>query len=490
MKNTWKVDEARVQASTARLEVTVRIGIFFDGTGNNRFNTQIAADCRAMSEINGGKHISECKGRHDDPSSSYSNDFSNVALLAKLYRCQPVASNDGTGLKVYWPVYVSGIGTTSGRRDSLLSGQSFGRGATGVIAKVGHAFKKLGARLENFASENPGCVINRLELDVFGFSRGAAAARHFVNEVLKKDKGILEATLNRRCVPLSPSFSWSNGGVKVKVIGLFDTVAAVGSIRDIGSVNDANNDRVNLYLPPGCAEQVLHLVARDEERRNFALNSITPPWTREIALPGSHSDIGGGYHPQMLERVLITRPRWTVVTGDEPWESTSAWQDTFAEMQAMQSDLWFDSADPHASLSVACEARSPKAGRNRFGGASVMAAVCLQRQVFGHLSRVNLRVMHALACDEGVPFLPVPISQELMLHPELHVIAQKLIAYARGAPYALDSREERLLRHRYIHRSAHWSALIGNRRNLADAWFVHAPQQGGRVLHPNSAIAG
>jgi N-acyl-D-aspartate/D-glutamate deacylase len=53
MKNTWKVDEARVEASTARLEVTVRIGLFFDGTGNNRFNTQIAADCRAMSEVQG-----------------------------------------------------------------------------------------------------------------------------------------------------------------------------------------------------------------------------------------------------------------------------------------------------------------------------------------------------------------------------------------------------------------------------------------------------
>ena len=488
MKNTWKVDKANPGSSIAALSVTVRIGLFFDGTGNNRYNSQIAADCRAMSEVNGGKHISECRGRHDDPSSSYANDFSNVARLAELYRCQPVAGNDGTGLKVFRPIYISGIGTTSGRRDSYLSGQSFGRGTTGVLAKVARAFKKLGLRLESFTVDNPGCVISCLELDVFGFSRGAAAARHFINEVLKQDKGPLGATLNRRCVPLSPAFSWANGSVRVKVVGLFDTVAAVGSIWDMGNVKDAHNDRVNLYLPPGCAEQILHLVARDEERRNFALNSITPHWSREIALPGAHSDIGGGYHPQMLERVLITRPRWSVVGPDEPVESTSAWQEAYAEMQTLQPDVLFDRTDPMASLSVACDTSSINNSRSRSRSVSVMAAVCLQRQVFGHLSRVYLRVMHTLACDEGVPFMPLPNSQALILQPELQRVAVKLIDYARGGPYTLEPHEERMLRHRYIHRSAHWTALINSRRNLGDALFVHAPSQGGRVLHPNHAL--
>ncbi len=488
MKNTWKVETANAGSSIAAMGVTVRIGLFFDGTGNNRYNSQIAADCRAMSEVNGGRHISECNGRHDDPSSSYANDFSNVARLAELYRCQPVAGNDGTGLKVYRPIYVSGIGTTSGRRDSYLSGQGFGRGVTGVLAKVARGFRKLAVRLETVASDNPGCVINRLELDVFGFSRGAAAARHFINEVLKQDKGPLGATLNRRCIPLGPAFSWSNGSVRIKVVGLFDTVAAVGSIRDMGNVKDAHNDRVNLFLPPGCAEQIVHLVARDEERRNFALNSVTPHWSREIALPGSHSDIGGGYHSQMLERVLITRPRWSMAGCDEPVESTSAWQEAFAEMQTLQPDLLFDGADPMASLSVACTTHSTRNSRTRSRSMSVMAAVCLQRQVFGHLSRVHLRVMHALACDEGVPFLPVPNDQAFVLLPELQGIAVKLINYARGGPYLLEPHEERILRHRYIHRSAHWSALINSRRNLGDALFVHAPRQGGRALHPNHAL--
>lgn len=475
---------------TSTLGVTVRVGLFFDGTGNNRSNSQIGADCRAMAEVSEGKHIAECGGRHSDPNSSYSNDFSNIAKLADLYCHRPVASNNGGGLKVYWPIYISGIGTSSGGRDSVWPGQSFGRGRTGVIAKVARAVEKLGALLSTFTQHNPGCSISALELDVFGFSRGAAAARHFANEVLKREKGSLEPILNRRGVLLSSGFSWQNNTIKVKVIGLFDTVAAVGSIRDMGNLADGHNDKVNLFLPPGCAEQVLHLVARDEERRNFALNSVLPHWPLEIVLPGAHSDIGGGYHPQMLERVMLTRPLWSFVGSDTPFQSTSAWQAAQAEMDAMDSASLIDPRDSEALLSVTCKERPTKAGYNKGGGKAVMAAVSLQRQVFGHLSRIHLRVMHALACDEGVPFDPVPASADFMILPELQGIAHKLIAHARGAAYSLDAQEEAVLRQRYIHRSAHWDALIDSRHKFNDALFVHAPQSGGRVRYPNQEGRG
>lgn len=417
-------------------------------------------------------------------------ELSNIAKLAELYCDRPAANNNGEGLKVYWPIYISGVGTLSGGRDSFWPGQSFGRGRTGVIAKVARAVGKLGTRLVAFSQHNPGCLISGLELDVFGFSRGAAAARHFVNEVLKQGKGALEPMLNRRSVPLGPGFSWLNGSVRIKVVGLFDTVTAVGSLRDMGNLRDACNDKVNLYLPPGCADQVLHLVARDEERRNFALNSVMPHWPREIVLPGAHADIGGGYHPQMLEQVLLTRPRWSVVSCDTPVESTPAWQQAQAHKEAMDPAWWLDPRDSQASLSVTSKERPIKGGCNRLGGKSVMAAVRLERQVFGHLSKVHLRVMHALACDEGVPFNPVPNSMDLMLVPELQGIAHKLIAYARGADYALDDHEERILRQRYIHRSAHWRALIDSRYRISDALFVHAPQSGGRVRHLNQEGRG
>ena len=88
--------------------------------------------------------------------------------------------------------------------------------------------------------------------------------------------------------------------VKIRFVGLFDTV---GSFYWGG--NDDDGEFV-LNLPPGCAEKVVHLVSRDERRKNFRGTSIfdithategtveNNGW-KEITLGGVHSDIGGGY---------------------------------------------------------------------------------------------------------------------------------------------------------------------------------------------------
>ncbi|KPB69540.1 T6SS phospholipase effector Tle1-like catalytic domain-containing protein [Pseudomonas cannabina] len=491
MKSTWSVKQSSEISGAVVLQVTARIGIFFDGTGNNRVNSQIGADCRALLEVNNGKHIQECAGRHADPGSSYSNELSNIALLAGLYRRQAVAANDGQGLNVCYPIYISGAGTTSGERDSVWPGQSLGRGTTGVVAKVQNAFRKLESVLKTFPVDNPGCVLEALEFDVFGFSRGAASARHFVNEILKREVGMLEPILRSRKVRLSENFAWHNGCVRLKVIGLFDTVAAIGSVKDLGNTSDASNRRVNLYLPPGCAQQVLHLVARDENRRNFALNSITPGWPAEIILPGAHSDIGGGYPPQMDENVLLTRPRMSTVRRGSAPETATCWQEAQAELNRMELNHWIDPLDNQASLQVqSCESNGHICKNPLSGLGMIVAAVGMHRQVFGHLSRVSLQIMHALACDEGVPFGPVPQAPYFQLPPELEGIARKLIDYARGGPYTLTSDEEQVLRWRYIHQSAHWSASLGRTGSLSDAVFVHAPEPGGRILHPNIGQPG
>jgi hypothetical protein len=473
--------------AASALGVTVRIGVFFDGTGNNRINSQIGADCQAMAQVYHRAHIKECAGRHSDPSSSYSNDLTNIARLASLYRHQAVASNDGSGLKVYQAVYVSGVGTTSGGRDSRLSGQGFGRGNTGVLAKVSRSVKKISNTLGKFQSLNPGCVITALELDLFGFSRGAASARHLANEVLKQSRGALGPLLDPQKLPLAAEFSWANGCVRLKVIGLFDTVAAVGGISDLGNVRDSVNSRVNLFLPPGCAQQVLHLVAADEYRRNFALNSVAPHWTREIVLPGSHSDIGGGYHPQAVEKVALTRPRRSLVSADTPSYATDAWQQTQAEMLELDAQRWIDPQDDSASMGIECIERMSQRGHAM---KTVVASVRLERRVFGHLSRIYLRVMHALACDEGAPFLAVCDSGDLSLPPELRVVAVKLVAYARGEGSALSPDELKMLYRRYIHCSAHWNSTLGRSGTLVDRLFVHAPAREGRQRFPNMSQPG
>ncbi|MFJ3487212.1 T6SS phospholipase effector Tle1-like catalytic domain-containing protein [Pseudomonas sp. NPDC090202] len=468
-------------SAAGALGVTVRIGIFFDGTGNNRVNSQIGADCQAMAEIYNHAHIKECGGRHSDPNSSYSNDFTNIARLVTLYRQQPKAINRGEGFKVYAAVYVSGAGTTSGRRDSV-SGLGWGRGATGVLAKVSRAVKKIAEVLAGFEQDNPGCVIAALELDIFGFSRGAASARHLANEVLKQCRGAMDAVLDQRKLPLAADFSWGNGSVRLKVIGLFDTVAAIGGIADLGNVRDSVNSRVNLYLSPGCAQQVLHLVAADEHRRNFALNSVTPSWPKEIVLPGSHSDIGGGYHPQAREKVALTRPRRSLVSVGTPFDETEVWLQTHADLADVDGQHWLDADDASASIAVECVERM---GQRSHGVKTVVASVVLERQVFGHLSRVYLRVMHALALDEGVPFEPVPDTPELSLPAELQDIALKLVAFARGRGEPLSDAEMQMLYRRYIHCSSHWNRTLFRRGTLAEVLFVHAPARNGREMFFN-----
>jgi hypothetical protein len=468
------------------LGVTVRIGVFFDGTGNNRINSQIGADCRAVMRVDGNVHIKECGGRHSDPNSSYSNDLTNIAHLVGLYRQQLVARNDGQGLLTSQAIYISGVGTTSGGRDSI-PGQGFGRGNTGVVAKVCKCVKKVQRVLGKFETHNPGCVIAALEFDVFGFSRGAASARHFVNEVLKQSKGALGPVLDRHTLPLATDFNWSNTCVRIKVIGLFDTVAAIGGISDLGSVKDDVNRRVNLFLPPGCAQQVIHLVAGDEHRRNFSLNSVAPAWAREIVVPGSHSDIGGGYHPYMVEKVALTRPRRSIVGIQTPYDATDAWLDTHQELGTLDAQRWIDPQDEDASLAVECVEFGGKMGK---GLKRVVASVMLERRVFGHLSRVYLRVMHALACDEGVPFRPLPPLPEFTLSPDLRTVATKMLAYARGGENQLSGDEIQMLYRRYIHCSAHWNSTLSKRGPLIDGLFVHAPAREGRARFPNVGQPG
>ncbi|NQD92434.1 hypothetical protein HP532_07195 [Pseudomonas sp. CrR25] len=82
--------------------------------------------------------------------------------------------------------------------------------------------------------------------------------------------------------------------MRVNLVGLFDTVAAIGGLSDGWDVNDDQNGDLQLHLAPDSAKRVIHLVAGDEYRHNYSLNSTHPNFA-EIVLPGAHGDIGGNY---------------------------------------------------------------------------------------------------------------------------------------------------------------------------------------------------
>jgi hypothetical protein len=174
------------------------------------------------------------------------------------------------------PLYMEGIGTTKDG-DTALRGQAFGTGATGIEAKVEEAIESIPEQINKF-NFNPGDNIE-LYFELFGFSRGAAAARNFVYKILKN-----ESTLKAQVRPRNLT------SIKINYVGLFDTVSSHG-IKHSNDVKNLNLDAIKN------ANNVFHICAADEFRDNFALTNISSAGGKgkEIFIPGAHSDIGGGY---------------------------------------------------------------------------------------------------------------------------------------------------------------------------------------------------
>ncbi|WP_460123176.1 T6SS phospholipase effector Tle1-like catalytic domain-containing protein [Pseudomonas sp. S2_C03] len=135
-----------------------------------------------------------------------------------------------------------------------------------------------------------------LKLYVYGFSRGAAAARAFVNW--------LNQLLDSSATTPSLKFKDLNLPVSVAYLGLLDTVASVG-LADIvpradGHMGWADSSQ---EIPDRLVKRCLHLVASHEQRLCFPSESIRragggyPLNSMEVIYPGVHSDVGGGYPP-------------------------------------------------------------------------------------------------------------------------------------------------------------------------------------------------
>lgn len=264
------------------------IGVFFDGTNNNKNNTKAKEyyDKRARGEKLTPKETisAEAYRKHgrDKESSSYYNAWSNVARLCDAYPYKLA-------------VYVDGIGTETEKADSVL-GAGFGTGfvfkGTGILGKVEEGCKKLA---KTVASESNSKIIPILYLDVFGFSRGAAAARVFLDEISKKPYP-LSVNLKNKGGYLGYYLAKNNvkvGLVKVRFLGLFDTVSSYSG--SISAKPDFDNDTTEIELNNlAKAKTVMHFTAADEHRNNFSLTKTRAGKEREF--PGVHSDVGGSYN--------------------------------------------------------------------------------------------------------------------------------------------------------------------------------------------------
>lgn len=419
----------------------VRMGLFFDGTSNNQNNVAPVDD--------------DGRNFNDD---SYANARSNIALLHALYPCGDV------GQQVFFKLYVEGIGTRAGEADTLF-GKITGRGATGVQARVEQTLLKVGELLRDYLGDEPQAVPERVEFDLFGFSRGAAAARHLANRLGAGEPGLPVELQGER---------------QINFIGLFDTVAAIVAPLQ-GNFSPANTDYGGLRLGLGrhVARQVVQLVAGHEQRHNFPLVSSA----NDIVVPGVHSNIGGGYLETMREHVLLCKPHVCRVSRTKPVEQTSAW----VAANALLATAFADVAEPRPQLLTWEEPVAGGRARREDLEKLVYAAVYREREVSGHLSRVYLSLMRELGVRGGVPFMPLGDDEAHRLPDELGGISAKLhdhVLGAKGGP-VLSADEEALLQWKYVHHSANWNAPGSMRGSPLDVIYFNRPAEGGRVVHEN-----
>jgi len=463
-------------------KLTLRIGVFFDGTGNNATNTTLGLACGAQHPIQPEDLDASCKPYMADPDSSYGNDVTNVRKLMDLYWVAPALEGSGLQKRAIRKLYMDGIGTEAGEQDSIL-GSGAGRGDTGVSGRVQKAFDQIKDLIDTTLNEYPDCEISSLTFDCFGFSRGAAAARHFANEVVRGPQGPLGAALQSNGKAFSPGFTGRyQRDIDMGFIGLFDTVAAVAGLANLGNVNSSIAPWLKLYLPRKYFTDVVQLAARDEVRANFPLSRVKPDHT-EITLPGAHSDIGGGYLNEAEECVLVSPMQALTVNMDVDVTTTSIYRDAAEAKKRLVAEGWptgmLEIVTPEPEL-LPADSHDRLAPRQQ----RVFAGLQLKRRVSGALSRVYLRVMYELAKRKGVRFDEIDEHDpDYAIPVELQPLCNRFAA----GDYSTTLAEEELLQRRYIHISARWNNPLGRRTPSGlKLIYINAPSPDGiRRQHPH-----
>lgn len=429
----------------------LQIGLFFDGTRNNALNlVRGRRQPHALPEAREPDAVADDASTYQSRiTSSSDNGPTNIARLHRLYP----DSRSGTPPQPSLAIYIEGTGTRDGERDDLV-GLAFGTGPTGVRAKVRQALEeRLPQALAALAARGAP-AISGIAIDLFGYSRGAASARDATNTLASWHPAHWQGLLREAGLRVADGFALPTP--RVRFVGLFDTVLAVRTAQA--------DQRPQVGLSAGIAAHVLHLVARDEHRHHFALTTVAPEHI-EIALPGVHANVGGGYDQTEEGPKLLTRPR-SERARDSPVEDfgtpTREWlQGTHSHRSAEAVAVkWRERLGADATT-IWVDTWHQWLRQRRPGSGSVQptptlyvySAVVLKRPILWHYQLIPLRVMHRHAEKAGVAWTAAPDDvADWALPDELQEICARLLD---GAP--LDDGQEALLRRRYLMQSAHWN---------------------------------
>jgi uncharacterized protein (DUF2235 family) len=176
--------------------------------------------------------------------------------------------------------YVAGVGTRWGIIGRVVGG-FFGAGGEQRVTEM---YKHL---CENYRA-------GQTHINIIGFSRGAALALDFVNEIAAK--GIVDK--KGRTIEAKP---------RVDFLGLFDTVGSFGLNVNVGPLKFQEWDLGHHLTVPDIVDHCYHALALDERRQTFVVRRLDHPRAQEVWFAGVHSDVGGGNGNQALNDVSL---RW------------------------------------------------------------------------------------------------------------------------------------------------------------------------------------
>lgn len=325
--------------------IDIRLGIFFDGTSNNKLNI--------FEYRNPEQYQSRWTKKYHEfkrwTSISYKSDFSNVAKLSDFYQ-QEKKDNEYFGA-----IYIEGIATAPREKDTDPGGfddymaAATGMGELGINGKVERACQKIIEKIGGILAknENKGVTgIKTLKLDVFGFSRGAAAARRFVSCIEKpsgeriRHRGrypsyydvCLRDVLKKKGKSLPPV-----NRIQPCFLGLFDTVSSYGF--------NFKDDVKELTLGVSKPEMVVQLVAADEYRKNFALTRIKTAngKSKELILPGEHCDIGGSHNDGVQEKTILKQEK--TIVHHNMVQTLPAIYNGYKTLEQLLEEGWINSKD-------------------------------------------------------------------------------------------------------------------------------------------------
>ncbi len=309
---------ACVRAKSTQCQGQVHVGLFFDGTGNNR---NWVEDGQDATQFVRNKHSNVARlfdAYSFEPESGFfryympgvGTPFKEIGDTSKFWYDFPGMGMGYMGAdRINWGITSIFNAVHAYLYGSDLLNQTQQRALVNTISKdilLSPISTEAATRWAGLTSveENLAAVVKghqrkvlQINVSIFGFSRGAAQARacaYWLSQICERNGG----GMTLAGIPLRIGF-----------MGIFDTVAAVG-IGDVTPFTDGHMawaDGTQAIHP--AVEDCTHFIALHEQRASFPLEAAVG--RGNVGYPGMHSDVGGGYCPGEQGKAM---PEW----GDSP----------------------------------------------------------------------------------------------------------------------------------------------------------------------------